>query len=87
MAIVVNPSKTSTLRSRTAQVAVLHHVAGGKLVEVTRGKMGARIGSNKDEEGEKNRQGPRLSIRIVIGILPSDTETSAVSPCERVRKM
>ena len=33
------------------------------------------------------RQGPRLSIRIVIGILPSDTETSAVSPCERVRKM
>ena len=31
-----------------------------------------------------NRQGPRLSIRIVIWILPSDTETSAATPCERV---
>ena len=53
MAIVVNPSETSTLRSRTAQVAVLHHVAGGKLVEVTWGKMGTLIGSDEDEEGEK----------------------------------
>ena len=30
---------------------------------------------------------PRLSIRIVIWILPSDTETSAATPCEVMRKM
>ena len=35
----------------------------------------------------RHRQGPRLSIRIVIWILPSDTETSAGTPCERVQKM
>ena len=29
---------------------------------------------------------PRLSIRIVIWILPSDTETSAATPCEVMRK-
>ena len=53
MAIVVNPSKTCTFRSRTTHVAVLHHIAGGKLVEVTWGKMGARISFDEDEEGEK----------------------------------
>ena len=39
MAVVVNPSETSTLGSRTTHLAVLHHVAGGKLVEVARGKV------------------------------------------------
>ena len=36
MAVVVNPSKTSTLGSCTTHVAVLHHIAGGKLVEMSR---------------------------------------------------
>ena len=31
------------------------------------------------------RQVPRLSIRIVILVLPSDTETSATTPCEWMR--
>ena len=52
MAVVVNPSETSALGSRTAHVAVLHHVAGGKLVEVARGKVDARVRSDEDEEGE-----------------------------------
>ena len=30
---------------------------------------------------------PRLSIRIVIWILPSDTETSATTPCERLQNL
>ena len=52
MAVVVNPSETSTLGSRAAHLAVLHHVAGGKLVEVARGKVGAWVRSDEDEEGE-----------------------------------
>ena len=52
MAVVVNPSETSTLGSRTTHLAVLHHEAGGKLVEVALGKMDARVRSDEDEEGE-----------------------------------
>ena len=52
MAVMVNPSKTSTLGSCTTHVAVLHHIAGGKLVEVARGKMDARVCSDEEEEGE-----------------------------------
>ena len=50
MAVVVNPSETSALGSRTA------HVAGGKLAEVARGKMDARVCSNEDEEGENEHK-------------------------------
>ena len=52
MAVVVNPSETSALGSRATHVAVLHHVAGGKLVEVARGKVDAQVRSDEDEEGE-----------------------------------
>ena len=57
MAVVVNPSETSALGSRATHVAVLHHVAGGKLVEVARGKVGARVRSDEDEEGENEHDG------------------------------
>ena len=52
IAVVVNPSKTSTLWSGTSHVAVLHHPPRGKLVKVARGKMDTRVCSNEDEEGE-----------------------------------
>ena len=35
--------------------------------------------------GTDTRQGPRLSIRIDIWILPSDTETSAATPLVQVK--
>ena len=37
---------------------------------------------NDEKEGEQRqgRQGPRFSIRMVIGIFCSDTETGAVTP-------
>ena len=57
MAVVVNPSETSTLGSRTTHLAVLHHVAGGKLVEVARGKVDAQVRSDEDEEGENEHDG------------------------------
>ena len=57
MAVVVNPSKTSALGSRATHVAILHHVAGGKLVEVARGKMDARVCADEDEEGEDEHDG------------------------------
>ena len=57
MAVVVNPSETSTLGSRTTHLAVLHHVAGGKLVEVARGKVDARVCADEDEEGEDEHDG------------------------------
>ena len=45
------------------------------------------IDSNGDaNEGIVRRQGPRLSIRIDIWILPSDTETSAATLSNLSRK-
>ena len=48
----------------------------------------ASIGSHIELaiQGNCLDKAPRLSIRIVILILPSDTETSAATPCEVMRK-
>ena len=55
MSIMVNPSQPSTLRRGPAHVAVLHHPARGKLVEVALGKVDAGVGLDNDagKEGEK----------------------------------
>ena len=52
---MVNPSQPSTLRRGPAHVAVLHHPARGKLVEVALGKVDAGVGFDNDggKEGEK----------------------------------
>ena len=55
MSIVVNPSKTSTLGSSTAHVTVLHHITRGELVEISRGKTNAQIGSDEGKEGENEQ--------------------------------
>ena len=66
MSIMVNPSQPSTLRRGPAHVAVLHHPARGKLVEVALGKVDAGVGFDNDggKEGEKVEH-----VLIVWGLL------------------
>ena len=53
MPIVVDPSKTSALRSSSSHVAVFHHEAGGELVKMSRGKIGVDLNHNKERESKK----------------------------------
>ena len=54
MSIMVNPSQPSTLRRGPAHVAVLHHPARGKLVEVALGKVDAGVGFDNDDGKEEH---------------------------------
>ena len=53
MPIVVDPSKTSTLRSGSSHVAVLHHEAGGELVKMSRRKIGVDFDHDKERKSKK----------------------------------
>ena len=62
MPIVVDPSKTTALRSGSSHVAVLHHEAGGELVKMSRRKIG--VDPNHDKERENKKSG--LHIVLVL---------------------
>ena len=51
-----------------------------------RNSLFAKSFARKGERWGTLDKAPRLSIRIVILILPSDTETSAATPCGAMRK-
>ena len=70
VSIMVNPSQPSTLRRGPAHVAVLHHPARGKLVEVALGKVDAGVGFDNDDgkEGEEVEH-DWLHVLIVWGLL------------------
>ena len=53
MPIVVDPSKTSALRSGSSHVAVLHHEAGGELVKMSRRKIGVDFDHDKERKNKK----------------------------------
>ena len=55
MPIVVDPSKTTALRSSSSHVAVFHHEAGGELVKMSRSKIG--VGHNHDKERKSKKTG------------------------------
>ena len=68
MSIMVNPSQPSTLRRGPAHVAVLHHPARGKLVEVALGKVDAGVGFDNDD-GKEGEKVDWLHVLIVWGLL------------------
>ena len=86
MAVVVNPSKTSTLWSGTTHVAVLHHPPRGKLVKVARGKMDTRVCSDKDEEGENEHnwlhvgEDWEMDERVALAFFEASFLYTVVSP-------
>ena len=53
MPIVVDPSKTTALRSGSSHVAVLHHEAGRELVKMSRCKIGMDLNHDKERESKK----------------------------------
>ena len=53
MPIVVDPSKTTALRSGSSHVAVLHHEASGELVKMSRRKISVDLNHDKERENKK----------------------------------
>ena len=53
MPIVVDPSKTSALRSGSSHVAILHHEASGEMVQMSRRKIGVDLNHDKERENKK----------------------------------
>ena len=87
-------AKTSVIKSLEEKEAErqnktnLFGKLGSKLEDQVATELDGLEGSGSGDGGRRPpcRQVPRLSNRIVIWVLPSDTETSATTPCEWMRK-